>query len=166
VGSSDYKFGGGIIYGYQDFTHRNTASLTANWDASASTGETILADVLAMKQASINDRYFGPWMLYIPTAYETILDDDFKANSDKSIRQRVMEVSGIIDIKVADFLTANNVIMVQMTSDVVRVVEGLPITTVQWDTDGGMKVNFKVMTITVPQLRADQNDRTGLVHAT
>jgi uncharacterized linocin/CFP29 family protein len=163
-GSGDYTFGGGTIFGYQDFTNRNTVTLGTNWDASAADGATILADVLAMKQASIDDRYFGPWMLYIPTAYETKLDDDFKANSDKSIRQRVLEVSGIQDIKVADFLTANNVILVQMTSDVVRVVEGLPITTVQWDSDGGMKINFKVMTILVPQIRADQTNKCGVIH--
>ncbi len=163
-GSGDYTFGGGTIQGYEDFDFRNSVTLGTNWDASAATGATILADVLAMKQASIDDRYYGPWVLYIPTAYETKLDDDFKAATDKSIRSRIMEVSGLLDIKVADFLTANNVIMVQMTSDVVRVVEALPITTVQWDSDGGMQVNFKVMTILVPQLRADQTDKCGIIH--
>ena len=56
-------------------------------------------------------------------------------------------------------------VMVQMTTDVVREVVGMDITTVQWETKGGMQLNFKVMAILVPQLRADQNGNTGIVHA-
>jgi hypothetical protein len=81
----------------------------------------------------------------------------------KTIRERILEISGIEDIKVSDTLSDDHVIMVQMSSDVVRLVQGLPITTVEWQTEGGMVFNYKVMTILVPQLRADQNDRTGIV---
>ena len=164
VGSSTYTFGGGTIYGYMDAPQRNTGSMTVDW--ATATGAQILTDVKAMKQASIDARHYGPWVLYIPTAYETALDDDFKDASDKSIRQRVLEVAGVEGIKVADFLTAANVILVQMTSDVVRLIEGLPITTVQWDSEGGMKVNFKVMTIMVPQIRNDQTNKSGICHWT
>jgi len=165
-GSSSYKFGGGTIYGYQDAPQRNTGSLTANWDDSAASGATILADVLAMKQASIDAYHFGPWVLYIPTNFESAIDDDFKANSDKSIRTRLLEIAGLSDIKVADFLSSDNVVLVQMTTDVVRLVNGLAITTVQWDSEGGMQANFKVMMIMVPQIRNDQNNRSGIVHYT
>jgi len=165
-GSSSYKFGGGTIYGYQDAPQRNTGSLTANWDDSAASGATILADVLAMKQASIDAYHFGPWILYIPTNFESAIDDDFKANSDKSIRTRLLEIAGLSDIKVADFLSSDNVVLVQMTTDVVRLVNGLAITTVQWDSEGGMQANFKVMMIMVPQIRNDQNNRSGIVHYT
>jgi hypothetical protein len=53
-----------------------------------------------------------------------------------------------------------------MTSDVARAINGMDITTVQWETQGGMRVNFKVMAIQVPQIRSDFNGRTGIVHAT
>jgi hypothetical protein len=42
----------------------------------------------------------------------------------------------------------------------------MDVTTVQWDEKGGMKKNFKIMAIIVPQLRADQNSNTGIVHGT
>ena len=164
TGTSTYTFGGGAIYGYMDEPNRNTGSLTANWDDSAGDGDAILTDVLAMKQAGIDDRCYGPFMLYIPTNFETAIDEDFKANSDKSIRQRILEVSGISGVKVADKLTADNVICVQMTMDVIRLVNGLAITTVQWETEGGMRVNFKVMAIQVPQTRHDQDGRCGIMH--
>ena len=164
TGSSSYTFGGGTIYGYMDEPNRNTGSLTAGWTASAATGTTILTDVRNMKQASINAKHYGPWNLYIPTAYETVLDADFKAASDKSIRQRLNEVDGINNIKVADKLTAGNVIMVQMTSDTIRWVNGMSPTTIEWQTEGGMIFHFKVMAIGVPQPRSDQEGNSGLVH--
>ncbi len=119
---------------------------------------------LIAKQALINDRHFGPFMLYIPTAYETVLDDEFSTQYPRSIRSRILELDGLKGVKVSDFLTANNVVLVSMQSTVVRIVEGLPLTTVQWDTEGGMQVNFKVMTILVPQIRSTQANRSGIVH--
>ena len=163
-GSSSYTFGGGTLYGYVDAPNRNTVTLALAWDNVAKTGEQILTDVKNMKQASIDALHYGPWVLYIPTAYETVLDGDFKANSDKSIRTRLLEIAGIEDIKVVDKLAANNVVLVQMTSDVVRMVEGLPLTTVEWQTEGNMIFHFKVMTIAVPQVRADQEGNSGITH--
>jgi len=165
-GASSFAFGGGTIYGLTDHPNRNTGTLNASW--ATATGDNMLDDLKAMKQASIDDRHYGPWMVYIPTAYEVALDDDFKAASDKSIRQRLKEIAGIIDIRVADLLGTSSgktqMVMVQMTADVIRMVEGLPITNVEWDEQGGMVTNFKVMTILVPQIRADQDDRSGVVN--
>lgn len=163
-GASSFAFGGGIIRGYVDALNRNTLTLSTAWDDSAADGEMILDDVRAMKQASIDALHYGPWILYIPTAYETVLDDDFKAASDKTIRQRILEISGIQDVKVADKLAADNVLLVQMTSDVVRMVQGLPLTTVEWQTQGNMVFHFKVMNILVPQVRFDQEEHSGIVH--
>jgi hypothetical protein len=51
-----------------------------------------------------------------------------------------------------------------MTSDVVRIVQGMALQNVEWATEGGMISKFKVMTIQVPQIRSDQNGKTGIVH--
>jgi len=165
TGAGTYTFGGGTLYGYTDFPSRNTGSLHGAWDASGDPGAGIMADVLEMKQASITDRHYGPWVLYVPTAYDTVLDDDYSANySGVSIRKRLLEIGGIEDVKVADYLTANNVVLVEMQERTVRIVNGMQSTTVQWDTLGGLKSHFKVMAIQVPQLRADQEGRCGIQH--
>ena len=162
-GSSSYTYGGGSIYGYTDFPNRNAFSIVSGgWDGA--TGEQIVQDVIDMKQASINDRCYGPWIIYVSTNFESILDSYFKAESDKTVRQRILEIGGIQDIKVSDTLAASNVLLVQAQSDTVRIVQGLGLKTVQWDVEGGMAVNFKVMAITVPQIRADQAGRCGIVH--
>jgi len=161
-GASTYTYGGGTLYGYTDYPNKNSVTLTANWDASSKTGEQILDDVREMKQSSIDSKHYGPWVLYIPTSYETVLDDDYKSESDKTIRQRILEISGIQDVKVADKLADDTLILVQMTSDVVRMVEGLPIQTVEWQEGGGFTTNFKVLTIMVPQIRSDQSGNCGI----
>lgn len=162
TGASTFAYGGGTLYGYTDHPNRNTVTLSVNWDDSAKTGSLILDDVRAMKQASIDAKHYGPWALYVPTSYETTLDDDFKAESDKTIRQRILEIGGIETVKVVDSLPADTVVLVQLTADTVRIVEGLPLTTVEWDTHGGMATEYKVMTIMVPQIRADQYGNCGV----
>lgn len=163
-GTSSFTYGGGTIYGYTDFPYSNTGSLTASWALSTTTGSQILTDVLNMIQMSIDVRYYGPWTLYIPKQYETKMEEDFKAESDLTIRQRLLAIEGIQAVKVSDWLADDHVVLVQMTSNVVRLVRGLPITNVEWSTEGGMIFHYKVMTIQVPQIRADQNNRTGIVH--
>lgn len=165
-GASTFAFGGGTLYGYLDAPGTNGTTLSQKWDAGAATGETILDDVRALKQASIDAKHYGPWMIYVPTRYETPLDDDFKANSDKTIRQRIREVTGIVDVKVADKMPATDpakVILVQMTSDVVRWVQGLPLQNIEWEEKGGLVMFFKTITIAVPQIRADQEGNSGIV---
>lgn len=163
-GASSYTFGGGTIYGYTDFPSRNTVDLASNWDASGVTGDDILDDVRAMKQASIDDKHYGPWLLYVPTNYETVLDDDFKAQSDITIRERIKKISGIEDVKVADHLADDNIILTELRPETVRMVTGMQPTNIEWQTEGGMVFHFKVMAIMVPQLRADANGNCGIVH--
>jgi len=165
TGASTYTFGGGTVYGYTDFPGRNTLPLSLAWDDSAKTGALILADVIAMKQASITDSHYGPWILYVPTAYETLLDEDYSANyPNVTIRDRIKQINGIEDVKVADYLTAANIVLVEMAQETARIVNGLQPTTVEWQAEGGMIFHFKVMAIMVPQLRADQDGKSGIMH--
>lgn len=159
-----YSFGTGTIYSYLNQTYRNQVTLSLAWDNASKTGAQILADVLNMKQASIDAKHYGPWMLYIPTAYEKKLDDDYSTSYPKSIRQRILEISGIKGIKTIDTLTADNVLMVQMTSDVVRLVRGMGVQAIEWQTEGKFVTKYKVITIQVPQVRSDQSHNSGIVH--
>jgi len=153
------------IYSYLNFPDRNLVNLSIPWDASAATGPMILQDVQEMKAASIAAYHHGPWMIYIPTAYETVMDDDYDVSGSSlmTIRERIMKIGGIQGIKVIDTLPANNVFMVQMTPDVVRLVRGMDLQNIQWSTEGGMVNKYKVMTIQVPQIRSDINGKCGIV---
>ncbi len=161
-----YTFGGGTIYSYTNFLHRNTIQLDSSWDNSGVTGKMIVNDIIEMKQKAIAAHYYGPYQIYIPVAYETILDQDYVDDHAGTIRQRILALDNIKGIKVVDTLTAENVLMVQMTPDVVRLVQGMPLQNVQWEEQGKFVTKFKVLTIAVPQIRADQEGHCGIVHAT
>jgi hypothetical protein len=161
AGSSTFTYGGGILYGYEDFPSRITGSLTDAWDESNADP---VADIIAMKQASISAKHFGPWVAYVPTAYETVLDEDYTTNYAVTYRERILKIGGIQDVKVADFKTDGSVLLVEMVPETIRMVMGLQPTTVEWETLGGMITHYKVMSIMVPQPRADQDGNCGIVH--
>ena len=160
------------VYGYTNFTNRNTkTNLTT---PTGSNPEVTVSDVLAMRSQLYSDKFYGPYMLYHSTDWDVYMDNDYArlggSNANMTLRDRLRKIEGIQDVRRLDFLaSATNpftLLMVQMTSDVCRAVNGMDITTIQWESMGGMRVNFKVMTIQVPQLRADFSGNCGILHAT
>jgi len=163
-----YAFGGGTIYGYTNFPSRLTKTMTAP-TADGWTAVTAVTEVLAMRLQAQQAYHYGPYRLYCSLPWDTYLDADYSAaKGNNTLRNRLAAIEGIQSVTTLDYLSDDAYVMllVQQTTDVVRVVVGMDITTVQWETRGGMQLNFKVMAILVPQLRADQNGNTGLVHAT
>jgi uncharacterized linocin/CFP29 family protein len=163
--SGSFTYGGGTVYGLTNFPGRTTTTVThptqSNWN-----GALFVDQMLAMRQLSTNQFYFGPWVLYVSPNWDQFLDDDYSTlKGDLTLRQRVLQIQGIQDVRTLDFLSGYQVILVQQTSDVIRLVMGMDITTLQWETDGGMMLHFKIMAIMVPQIREDIQGQTGLIHA-
>lgn len=159
-----YTYGGGTISGLTNWgsvlTQTITSPATSGW-----TGATILSEILTARQSSMNAYHYGPWVLYNSPSWDQYLDQDYSSSKgDNTVRDRLAKISGIQKIQTLDYLTSYEMVLVQMTTDVARLVEGMDITTVQWESQGGFLVNFKVMAIIVPQLRADQNSNTGIVY--
>lgn len=152
--------------GYTTHGDRNTASFGTNgsWDQAAKTGENILDDVLTLIAAAETDRYYGPFAIYAPADAASNLRSDFKANSDKPTMQRLMEIDSIRTVQIVDQLASANVVLVQLTSDVVEMADGEGIQPVQWDSHGGFQTNFKVMAIQVPIVKSTHSGRSGVVH--
>jgi len=164
TGVSSYTWGGGVVQGYMNFSNRIIYSLTQptsmGWIP-----QTTVDDVLQMKKASQAAYHFGPWMLYAGLYWDPYLDDDYKPTyNDMTLRQRLREIDGILDVRTVDYIPDDSLILVQMTTDVVRMVIGMDITTVQWESHGGMMLNFKVMCVMLPQLRSDFYGNSGIVH--
>lgn len=159
-----YAYGGGTIYGYTDHTSRNTKTIT-NPTGGGWLGSTTVTEVLDMRKKSYDDKHYGPFVLYCAPNWDVYMDGDFSTSKgDNTLRERLKKIEGIQDVRTLDYLTNYDLILVQITPDVCRLVVGMEITTVQWETKGGMLQNFKVMAIMVPHLRADYNGNMGLVH--
>jgi uncharacterized linocin/CFP29 family protein len=152
------------IYGLTDQPDRNTGSVTANWDTPATTGAQKLTDVLAMIASAQGDNMYGPYGFFVPQVAHLNLQDDFKANGDKTEMSRLMEIDGVSFIKASKDVPAGAVLMVQLTSDVIDEVIGMQPTVVQWESNGGFTQNFKVMSIMIPRIRSTQSGQSGVVH--
>lgn len=165
-GYSGFKFAGANLYGLTTYPNRITGNLSGTTGWTSSTGADPKGDVLGMKQALIDAGFYGPYVLFVSTNYETTLDDDYQSGtaSAKTVRERLMSIGGLTKIVELDQLADNTCVLVQATSDVIRAVEGLSIRNVQWDTNGGMTSNFKVMQIYVPQIRHDYDGNCGIAH--
>ncbi len=162
--SASFAYGGGTVFGYTNFPDRLTKVLTAPTTANHAV---TLAEILQMRTQSTDAFHYGPWILYNSNAWDEFLDEDFSSlKGDNTFRERILSLDGISDVRTLDFLSGTQLILVQQTSDVARMVIGMDITTLQWESQGGMQLNFKVMAILVPQLRSDFNSNTGIVHGT
>ena len=161
-----YKFGGGLIYGLVNYPGRMTKVMTAPTHTSW-TGKTLVKEVLAMKKQSQDQFHYGPWILFNSPDWDQYLDEDYSdAKGDNTLRERIEKIKNIAAVVTLDYLTAYTMVLVQLTPDVIREVIGMDITTLQWESHGGLLLHFKVMTIQVPQIRSDHNGNTGIVHGT
>lgn len=161
--------GTSTVYGYTNFPNRLTkTNMTV---PTGSNPEATVADFLTIRNTMYAQGFYGPFRVYTSTDWDAYLDNDYArlggSNANMTLRDRLRKIEGISDIIRLDFLTSTfTMIFVQMTSDVARAINGMDITTVQWDEKGGMQHKFKVMCIKVPQLRYDYNGATGILHAT
>jgi uncharacterized linocin/CFP29 family protein len=154
----------GTIYGVTTFPYRNVGALTASW--LSATAIQIFNDVNSMMAALEAANMYGPYALYVPRSYMQVLrrDYDTTTNTGRSISERLLQIEGLEYIKSNMFLTGNNVVMVQLTSDVVEMIDGIQPRIIEWQTNGGMTTHFKVISILVPRLKRDGANQCGIAH--
>ena len=169
-----YKFGGGNVYGLRNFPNRITTTYS-DWTATSKTAEQRFDDILTFLNTMRNNYQYGPYGIYVGGNLEQYLDEDYKANSDLTLRERILKIGldkgnntpgKIRFVKALDYLSDDDIFVVRLASDVMQTVQGMDTTTLQWQTNGGMLYNFKVMAILVPRMRSDYNDKCGILHAT
>jgi hypothetical protein len=151
----------------------NTQALSVDWTAAnviGTTGPAILADVQAMIAKAAADKKHGPYNLYVGTNANIVLDGDFKANGDQTIRQRLENIQAggrNLRIRAADMFpgsaTGVQAALVQMTDDVVQMVVGQAPTVIPWTSLDGFYVHNIVMAIMVPRFRSDYDGNSGVV---
>lgn len=162
--AASYAYGGGTVYGATNFTSRNTKTLTAP-TVSGWTPKTLLDEILDMRYKAQSDSCFGPYMLFTSLDWDKYMDGDFSTlKGDNTLRQRLQTITDIQGVMTLDYLPAYTILLIQLTDDVIRMINAMPITTVQWESNGGMLLHFKVMCIMVPQVRADYTGQCGIVH--
>ena len=165
--ATEFSFGGGTIYSFLNEPNRNTDTGLNDWTDTANvTGKDIVNDVNnVMKAGLLADHYGGPYVLYVNSAVETRLDDDYSdTKGSNTIRDRILAINNIQDVVTVDALPSNTVLLVQVTSNVVRIVNGMGLSNIQWQTGDGFVNYYKAMAIQVPQVRSDGSGQSGVFH--
>lgn len=157
-------------YGYTNFPYRITKT-----DLTTPTGsnpEAVLQDVLEMIQLMQDNGFYGPFVLYHSNSYSQWLNNDYfrtgSTSAVRSLRDRLKEAGGVIEeIKLLPFLTSGyQLLLVQHDRQYMEAINGMDITTLQWESKGGMQLNFRVLAIWVPLFKSPYSGVAPIIHAT
>lgn len=152
------------IPGIFTFANRETYTIS-DWANGATTPETILSDILGMiAKMETEQRCYGPFNLYIPNTFSSRFREDFKANSDKTLMQRVLDEPMISAVRVADVIEGGNVALIAMNNRYLDLAVASDLTTVQWQSGSGFTNHFKNYAAWAPRLKTDFDGRTGILH--
>ncbi len=157
------RVGTAQIFGLDTVPNSHAVTMTSLWDTTTLAVEYV-EDVLAAIAAMQVDFMWGPYVLVVNYTTWNRMQNDYIATdiTGKTIAQRVAEIEGVKRIQPSSNVAANTAYMFQTTSDVIDEVIGLQPTTVQWETQGGMMLHFKVMSIMIPRLRFTQTLQSGV----
>lgn len=162
-----YSYGGGTVYGLVNHPARHVKTLTlptaAGW-----TPEVTYNEVMEMI-VDLQDLLFnGPFGMYFSPSWVRYFGQDYSAaypGVNLFSKLRSLQDLGLSFIRPLRFgLSGFQIIVFQLTSNVIRAVNGMDLVTLQWDTKGGLAKNFKTMCIYVPQIGANTNNEVGINH--
>lgn len=170
INGSGLVSGGYSAPGLLNAPNANTYTLSVDWDDAAelaafTAGPKIFGDVQTMIGKLQTDKKFGPYNLYVGTLYGNALDSDYKANGDTTIRERLEKIDAggrMINIRIADMMPANTAVLVQMTSDVVQLIDGQRPTVIPWSSLDGFTLFWLVLAIMIPRVRSDYDGNSGI----
>jgi len=111
-------------------------------------------------------RYFGPFNVYIAnTQYHELLEYQDDGTGDVQL-DRIERLPQINSVKVNDFISDGELVMVQMDKRVLDLRQAMTLENRQWEHPDGSAVFFKVMEAMTLRLKADARGNLGVVHMT
>jgi hypothetical protein len=170
-GDSSLNLNGNTIYGYTTHPNRNSGTAGSgdfsnggDWGTGTNVVSTV-ADAIAVANA---DNSYGPFVLYVATTqYNQAANAFFTDGSGQTPLQRVEMLAGIEAVYPSDWLTAGEMVLVEMDREVVdlAIVPGFfPLNNLEWTTGDGMMNMFKAVAIAVPRIKSRYGGKSGIVH--
>jgi uncharacterized linocin/CFP29 family protein len=161
-----YDYAGGQIYGLCNFPDRFTATFThpaaSGWNPGV-----FINEVLAALQTLRSYFFYGPYVVLHGIGWLPYFQGDYTtayAYAGQTMEKRLLSISKIEEVIDTDFLDPMELLIVQVTPNVIQAMTGMETTTVQWTEAGGFEENGKVMCIKIPRIREDARGVTGYVH--
>lgn len=163
-GDSQIVVSGQTLYGLANHPNRNTRSTGST--LASTTGANWKSEVIATLKLLHGDNYMGrPVTLYVNWSdwfYAGSTDYSTSYNS-KTIAQAVREIEGVANVVASSKVPANTIIAVVKASDVVQVLNGMPIMTrPKARLNPEDDYDFIVMAAAAVELKYDANNNMGL----
>jgi uncharacterized linocin/CFP29 family protein len=167
-GAGSNSSGGTSIPGLTTASNRLQVSLANVWDGAS---QDIIGDTQRMLEAAYAVNLFGPFYMYVPKNYWAAIQMDYILTGGNVATQTYMErILSFVDIKAVrplDTLADDNVLLVQMTEDVIDLSEAQVVTTVQWEKNPFVTL-FRVLSVAGPQIKdietQDGQTINGIIH--
>jgi hypothetical protein len=168
--AASFSLGTGItLYGLTNHPNRNTKVLTNPATAVGWTPEDTLDEVLDMIQSAQNDDFNGPYILYYSRLWTKFLGGNFSpAYGGGTMWRRLEEIPdiGAGNVRRLNRLTGYQMVLVQMTDDVVEPIIGLEIQPVQYPNTDPFELQFAVISMLLTEVKSEANGNSGVVHGT
>lgn len=162
-GNTSIAAGGTTLKGYTTYENRNTVILAGSgWTVTS--GREVIQDVIDMRTALRDHNFDGPFVLYVPTEYADMLDNDYDTYKEGSFRSRILQLEGISEIRTAKKLANNNIILVQLDRRVVDLAIAQPLTNIFVREEGLGTEHYRQMAIQVHRLKSTYQGQCGFCH--
>lgn len=159
-------------FGIPDTIKAVTDGNGTSWAAAAVNGGDIVSDVINGITILQTNQKYGPYYLYVGTTIGNKFQQDYVVTGETvqpgtTIQQRLEMIDAgngkKLVVKVADRVPADTAILVQMTSDVVDMIDGQAPTVLPWTSNDGFLMYWLVMAIMVPRVRSDYDSNSGVL---
>ena len=158
-----FKVSGNAIYGYTNHPNRNTVVALGDFG----TISNIYPTINAMVAAAEADNYNGPYGIYVSRNQYAEMREIYSDGSGQSAMQRCLDsIPQLRFIKPSSKLTDGSLVLATLVRDVVDLAVAQDIVPVEWETVGGLVMNFIVMCCLVPRVKSDAEGHSGIVHCT
>lgn len=166
VGSwGSYQYGGSSLYGMINSPKRLTSTfvdpVTGGW-----TPEALYNSVLGWVETIINNNHEGNLKLWYGTGLVGTMMKLFNTYNAVPLAKKIEEIPNISSVEFCPYLTGKRIVLCEENADVIRLIFGMDITTLQWEMKGGLLIGMIIMGIMVPQIRNDLDSQTGILDAT
>lgn len=163
--------GTSTVYGYRNFPQRLTKSNFTAPTAGGWVPNTTYNEMLAAIQLLLAQYLRGPFVLYHSLDWNQYMNQVFAVsggnNANETLLTMLKKIPQIQDVRLLERLTSTfTFLLVGMNPMTVQLVNGMDVTTVQWDEKGGLAHRWEVLCIKVPRLRSDYTARSAILHGT
>lgn len=157
-----FSFAGATLYGLINHPNRVTGSITAldgSW-----TPEKAFNDVINMVNGAYGKKKYGPFKLWYSTGYLPYMLRPFNTYDSTPLATALTRIPQISSVEICDYLTGNQLLLVEESAQTVQVLQAADVQTVQWQERGGLVTKFRIMGSLVPWIKLDQASNCGIVH--